>query len=142
MEDELCYNNLSSAWGVVKTGGKKVFLNRFDKKSLADELNLFYLKYDCSDLSKEYDILKVNVSDSFPTFDEHSVVNTFKHCKRRTSPGPDNIGSHLLSTCAEQLDPFFLNHIFMLPLCQQRVLKIWRQSIIVPVAKKQASQGS
>ncbi len=84
----------------------------------------------------ESDLLRANLTSSSPltAFDERSVVNTCKYCKRKTSPGPDNIGSHLLSCCAEKLGPIFY-HIFMLSLCQQRVPKIWKQSIIVPVAK-------
>lgn len=42
-----------------------------------------------------------------PLFDEHSVVKKCKHCKIRTSTGPDNISSLTRSNCAEQLGPIF-----------------------------------
>ena len=64
----------------------------------------------------------------------HDVVDTFRHSKVKKSPGPDNIGGHLLSSCAEQLGPIFY-YIFKLSLSQQRVPKILKNSTIVPVAK-------
>ncbi len=61
-------------------------------------------------------------------------MNTFKYCKAKTSPGPDNIGSRVLSCCAEQLGPIF-TYIFNQSMCQQKVPDLWKQSTIVPVAK-------
>ena len=144
VEDKLSSKNPGSAWDVMKTMTglhdskcrTKVVLDGFDDKTLADELNRFYLRFDVNDFSKECAFLKADLSNSSPVtaFDERMVVNTFKHCKRKTSPGPDNIGGRLLSCCAEQLGPIFC-HIFMLSLVQQRVPKTWKQSIVVPIAK-------
>jgi len=69
-----------------------------------------------------------------PFFDEQTVVNMFKHSRAGKSPGPDNIGSRLLISGGEQLCPIF-NYIFQLSLEQQRVLNIWKQSMVIPVAK-------
>lgn len=118
VEDELSSNSLGSAWDVMKTMTglqdskcrKKMVLDRFDSKSLADKLNRFYLWFDVNDISKESEFLKANLSNSSPVtaFNERSVVNIFKHCKRKTRPGPDNIGSHLLSSCWV---PFFIEFL-------------------------------
>lgn len=78
-------------------------------------------------------ILEPN-QQAFPLFDVRSVVKIFKHCKTRTSAGPDNISSQILSNCAEQLGPIF-NYIFNVSLSQQKVPNLWKQSTIVPVAK-------
>lgn len=48
-------------------------------------------------------------------------------------PGPDNIGSRLLTSCAEKLGPIF-NYVFK-SLSQQRVPNLWKQSTVIPVAK-------
>lgn len=71
---------------------------------------------------------------TFLRFLTHTVVNTFRHSKARKSPGPDNIGSRLLTSCAEQLGPIFY-HIFKLSLSLQKVPKIWKHSTVEPMAK-------
>ena len=68
-------------------------------------------------------------------FSVRDVINTFKHCKMKASPGPDNIGSRLLIHCADQLGPIF-HHIFNLSLSQKRVLTLWKRSTIISIAKK------
>ena len=69
------------------------------------------------------------LKDSAPApFDLHDVVDTFRHSKVKKSPGPDNIGGHLL-LCAKQLGPIFYD-IFKLSLSQQRVPKIWRPKVL------------
>lgn len=83
-------------------------------------------------------MLKNKIQESTPltpfNFDVQSVVKTFKHCKRRTSAGPDNISSQILSNCAVQLGSIFY-YIFNLSLSQQKVPNLWKRSIIVPAAK-------
>lgn len=90
------------------------------------------------DSSRDIDelLLKADLSNSSPVtgFDECTVANTFKHCKRKTSPGPDNIGSHLLFRCAEQLGPIFPSYFLVITYSAEGT-KIWKQFIIVPVAK-------
>ncbi len=62
------------------------------------------------------------------------MAKSFKQTKTGKSPGPDNISSRLLSSCAEQLAPIFY-YIFQLSLNQQRVPRCWKQSTVIPVAK-------
>lgn len=145
VEDKLSSNSLGSAWDSVKTmvglndkTKKRVSLEGFHSdQALAEELNKFYSRFDVHDFSKEIADLKQSLSEPSaptPSFSVQSVENTFKHCKARTSPGPDNITSRMLINCAEQLAPIFA-YIFNMSLYQQRVPDLWKQSIIVPIAK-------
>lgn len=61
------------------------------------------------------------------------VANLLRHTERK-SPGPDNVCGQVLRTCADQLSGIF-HHIFSLSLELQTVPKIWKQAVIVPVAK-------
>ncbi len=61
-------------------------------------------------------------------------MSTFKYCKAKTSQGPDNIGSRVLSCCAEQLGPIF-TFICNQSMCKQKVPNLRKQSTMVPVAK-------
>ena len=127
LEDQLGNNNLGSAWDSMKTiiGTKKtrnpnLVLDGFtcDRK-LAQTLNEFYLRFDSPTFKDAILEQKNYLKDSAPApFDLHDVVDTFRHSKVKKSPGPDNIGGHLLSSCAEQLGPIFY-YIFKLSLSQQ-----------------------
>ncbi len=90
---------------------KKVSLEGFTSDiSLAQELNTFYSRFDKHDFSNEIVGQKQSLlshAQSAVCFSAQSVVNTFKYCKAKTCPGPDNIGSRVLSCCAEQLGPIF-----------------------------------
>ncbi len=146
VEHKLSNNLLGSAWDSIKTMvgqndkkiNKKVSLEGFTSDiSLAQELNLFYSRFDKHDFSNEIVGHKQSLlshPQSTVCFSAQSVVNTFKYCKAKTSPGPDNIGSRVLSCCAEQLGPIF-TYIFNQSMCQQKVPDLWKQSTIVPVAK-------
>ncbi len=117
---------------------KKVALEVFTSDIfLAQELNKFYSRFDKHDFSNEIVGQKQSLlsqPQSAVCFSAQSVVNNFKYCKAKMSPGLDNIGSHVLSCCAEQLGPIF-NYIFNQSMCQQKVPDLWKQSTIVPVAK-------
>lgn len=146
LEDMLSNNNMGSAWdsirsmvGLTDNVKKRVSLDGFTSDLvLAQELNKFYSRFDVYFFNNEIMTLRNTSLESkqcfSPFFDEYSVVKTFKHCKIRTSAGPDNISSRLLSNCAVQLGPIF-NYIFNLSLSQQKVPNLWKQSTIVPVGK-------
>ncbi len=60
--------------------------------ALAQEFNMLYLRFDVHHFSNETAVLKhnlLNSSQPVSSFSVHSVVNTFKHCKARTSPDPE-----------------------------------------------------
>ncbi len=99
LEDKLSNNNLGSAWdsirstvGLTENMKKRVSLEGFTSDTvLAQELNKFYSRFDVHDFNNEIMTLKNTMLEAnqqaYPLFDVHSVVKTFKHCKRRTSPG-------------------------------------------------------
>ncbi len=104
VEHKLSNNLLGSAWDSIKTmvgqndkKKKKVSLEGFTSDiSLAQELNLFYSRFDKHDFSNEivgHKQFLLSHPQSTVCFSAQSVVNTFKYCKAKTSPGPDNIGS-------------------------------------------------
>lgn len=68
-----------------------------------------------------------------PPFNKQSV-KSFKQTKVRKSPRPDNICGCLLHSRAEQLGPIFFD-IFQMSVNQQRVLRSWKDSTVIPVAK-------
>lgn len=136
---------MGSAWDSMKTivglkerGGGRPELDSYKSDSLlAQDLDRFYVRFDTHDFSDKPSELKKSflASPSFvPSFNEHNVINCFKHCRPQKSPGPDSISSCMLKACAEQLGLIF-NHIFRLSLSQQRVPHLWKQSVVVPVAK-------
>jgi len=143
IEKDFGGRNLRSAWDgmrtVVGTSSEKnvkVALEGFSCDSLlATELNKFYLRFDTTNFSNVILEHKSHLSGKVvvPSFDEQAV-NKFKHSRSGKSPGPDNISSRLLISCAEQLGPIF-HYIFLMSLEQQRVPKIWKQSTVIPVAK-------
>lgn len=130
MEHKLSNNLLGSAWDSIKTmvglndKKKKVALEGFTSDiSLAQELNQFYSRFDKHDFSNEIVVQKqssLSQPQSAVCFSAQSVVNTFKYCKAKTSPGPDNIGSRVRSCCAEQLGPIS-NYIFNQSMCHQKI---------------------
>lgn len=145
VEHKLRNNLLGSAWDSIKTMvglndkiKKKVALEGFTSDiSLDQELNKFYSRFDKHDFSNEIVGQKQSLlsqPQSAVRFSAQTVENTFKYCKAKTSPGSDNIGSRVLSCCAEQLGPIFY-YIFNQSMCQQKVPDLWKQSTIVPVAK-------
>ena len=59
---------------------------------------MFYSSFYVHNYSNETAVLKQQklLNSIVSSFSVRSVVIIFKHCKSRTSPGPDNIGSCLL----------------------------------------------
>lgn len=71
---------------------------------------------------------------SQPTISVHSVRSMFHKCNIRKSPGPDMITGKFLKVCADQLCDIFMD-LFNLSLTEHKVPKLWKESIVVPVAK-------
>lgn len=98
---------------------------------LADELNAFQLRCDKNhDFTDTLITLKDNTqAPSALAVDIRSVEKHFRLTKSRKSPGPYDICSQVLKTCAEQLCIF--HFIFTLSPQQKRVPKLWKHSTIV-----------
>eukprot|EP00745_Piridium_sociabile_P003480 TRINITY_DN12039_c0_g1_i1.p1 TRINITY_DN12039_c0_g1~~TRINITY_DN12039_c0_g1_i1.p1 ORF type:complete len:561 (-),score=151.19 TRINITY_DN12039_c0_g1_i1:152-1588(-) len=65
------------------------------------------------------------------------VRTSFRKVRARSAAGPDNISGRLLRECCESLAPVFLE-LFQRSLDEGIVPRIWKSSIIVPVAKKRS----
>lgn len=144
IEAELGSNNLKEAWQGMKlmTGctdkgcNRNTALTGFNSdKQLADELNSFYLRFDNHDFTDTVNKLK-DITRAPPafSFDVKSVEKHFRQINKRKNPGSNGICGHVLAACAEQLSSIF-HLIFTLSVQQQSVPKLWKHSIIVPVAK-------
>ena len=62
------------------------------------------------------------------------MLKSLMHTKERRSHSPDGIGVRLLQNCARQLCGI-ISFIFQCSFLQREVPKIWKDSIVVPVAK-------
>ncbi len=67
-------------------------------------------------------------------FNQQDVINVFKKSKVGKSSGADKIGGRLLKTCADQLGLVFYN-IFQKSLYLQKIPKLWKEAIVVPIRK-------
>ncbi len=63
-----------------------------------------------------------------------SSAGFYKKSEVGKSPGPDTIEGRLPKTCADQLGPVFYN-IFQKSLYLQKIPKLWKEAIVVPVTK-------
>lgn len=95
------------------------------------------------DFSNKTVLLKHNLltaSQSVSSFSVRSFVNTFTHCKVRKSPGPNNIGSRMLSHWAEQIGPtfYYIFNVILSAKGSQLMATIYNSSL----CKKYPSQDS
>ncbi len=144
VKGDLRGNRLGSAWESMhtKTGSKtksNAPLKLVGYKSdiqLAQEFNTCYTRFDVEDFTSETNELRnttmCNTECNF--FNQQDVINVFKKSKVGKSSGPDKIGGRLLKTCADQLGPVFYN-IFQKLLYLQKMCKLWKEAIVVPVRK-------
>lgn len=96
---------MKSIVGIKDKKNSEVVLDGFRcDKQLAQELNKFYLRFDTPGFRDVIQEQKAYLCDSGPTpfdlFDLSAVITTFRHSRARKSPGPDNICSRLLISCA------------------------------------------
>lgn len=124
--------------GQQKTEQMPVRLAGYDSdRDLAEALNSFYLRFDTHDVS---DKLKRIHKESGPLtkpnqmFVPQDVKAAFQKIKTNKSPGSDGITGRLLKNCEEQLCEVFC-YIFWMSLDQCRVPRLWKESIVVPIAK-------
>ena len=146
--EEKCHSNdLKAVWDGMKAmtsqGNKKhrsITIDGFDSNSeLANALNDFYLcfndEHDFTNVHSDlFDMLSDCTATSQPTVSAHAVRLLFHECNIRKSSGPDMITGTFLKVCADQLCDIFTD-LFNSSLTQHKVPKLWKESIIVPVAK-------
>lgn len=140
VQDELRSGDSRSAWKGIKSmvgiQDKKKRVSHADKSdlTLAKELNQFYLRFDSKDFSDELSVFRAASVSSQILLDEITVWSTFEKTNVRKSHGPDGISGRLLKSCAPFLSDIF-TYIFQLSLSLNKVPSLWKESIIVPVAK-------
>ena len=140
VEEELKNGSSRSAWRGIKSmvgmqDTKKCLSDPHKSDSaLAEELNQFYLRFDSHDFSNELSEFRGAPVSSQIQIDEMDVWRTLEQTNVRKSQGPDCISGRLLKNCGLFLCGIF-SHIFKLSLSQNCVPKLWKESIVVPVAK-------
>ena len=143
LEQQLQQDGVRQAWAGMKkiTGmeGKGGQLPDGDK-DLADELNLFFNRFDSPPppcLPPVDHAPKPTLSPHPPSITIHplQVWSELNKLKQGKAPGPDGICPRLLKTCSTQLCEI-LTHLFNLSLRLQRVPTLWKTSCLVPVPKK------
>ncbi len=140
VQDELRMGNSRSAWRGIKSmmgiQDKKETVSNTDKSgyTLAEELNQFYLRFDSTDFYDELSKFREAPVSSRIQIDEISVWSTFEKINARKCHGPDGISGRLIKCCAPFLSEVF-TYIFQWSLSLNKVPTLWKESIIVPVAK-------
>lgn len=121
VEKLLSSGNSRPAWeGVKSMMGmplKKGVISQKDKSDLelANELNIFYNRFNLHDFSKELSVFKNTAEQTTVQVDRDQVLKLFRGVRERKSPGPDGIGGRILKNCADQLADIF-SFIFKLSL--------------------------
>ena len=110
---ESCFenNNSKGAWKCLETmtdykRRENAFVNIDDPKQKADQLNVFYCrfdKHDFHDTIKEQEVLLRSMNDQPISIDEQEVRRQFKAVNPQKANGPDGIRGRVMKTCASQL---------------------------------------
>lgn len=98
------------------------------------------MRFDSHDFSDELAEFRTASVSSQIQIDQMDVWRTLEKTNMRKSQGPDGISGRLLKNCALFLCDIF-TFIFQLSLSQNKVPMIWKESIVVPVAKVSSPKG-
>ena len=105
-----------------------------DDVTLPGQLNDFYSRFDSANISSPAPA--VDHSDEAPfVISEAEVQCKFLRLNEHKAAGPDGISPCLLKTCAAELAGVFTD-IFNLSLIQRKVPSCFKQSIVIPIPKK------
>ena len=134
-------NNSRQFWQGVNTmtGYKpaKKTISTDDPDALANDLNLFYARFDNKDFHKEQaEILNVlsQLEGDTLNISEEEVKKSFQNLNTRSACGPDNVSGLVLKKCSSSLSPVFAK-LFQKSLDSGQVPVIWKTSSLVPVPK-------
>lgn len=114
-------------WELRKTKGDCLILT-------VEELNQFYVRFDSHNFSDKLAEFRVASEGSQIVTDEFEVMRTLEHTNGKKSHRPDYISGPLLKNCAPFLSGIS-TFIFQLSLSLEKVPMLWKESIVVPVAK-------
>ena len=81
------------------------------------------------------------MSSSPETLVESGIVRCFLRINPNKAHGPDGLWGRLMKVCADQLGPFF-RRFFQLLLNTHSMLRSWKQSTIMPIAKQPGASGA
>jgi len=153
LEKKFSANDPSSVWrGLeVLTNYKRPSPPTEDNHRLADDLNVFYCRFDkptstppnCSIIEQSPPLSDSPLPSNPPPalrICEEDVSRLFQRQKIRKAPGPDGVSPSCLKVCADELSPIF-TEIFnrSLELCE--VPSCFKRSLIIPVPKKSSITG-
>ena len=141
VEDLFRSNDSKQAWKKLKTlcgySKKSGSLQADDDNAFANELNVFYSRFDNQDFSNErselINVLK-NKADVKITIDECDVNSQLSKIKPSKAAGPDNIGGKILKECRTQLASI-LTKLFQVSLDNCVIPSLWLTSELIPVPK-------
>ena len=108
-----------------------------DESAKANELNAFFLRFECDTSQGCHDVVDSLNCDEHNRFviDLDTVYKAFKTIKTNKATGPDGMHASLLKMCAAELSPAW-HSLFQLSLDSHRVPELWKKSVLVPVPKK------
>ena len=101
----------------------------------ANELNIFYARFDVRDFSEDCATLCETIVPEQLDLSEADVVTSFSRLNSHKASGPDGLKGRTLKNCATQLGKIF-TLIFQLFLDSHVMHRAWKTSTIIPVPKK------
>ncbi|XP_017560818.1 uncharacterized protein LOC108431875 [Pygocentrus nattereri] len=159
VEQKLHNNNMKEVWDSMRTiTGCKPRSDSVTAGGVerANELNLFYNRFDCPVSSSSASVCPAITATSAsafsvlhrsphhrlsahtvhpPHFSADQVTGVLRRLRSRKTAGPDKMSPRLLKACASELE-LPLSNIFNMSLQLGRVPTLWKTSCLVPVPKK------
>ncbi|KAG1654681.1 Patj [Nymphon striatum] len=145
IENHFITNDLKSVWKGIKIMSGYGKVNETDKSPLqnltteyANELNLFYNRFDKYDFSTEICELESMFKNSGGldiVVSEEDVRRKFGRLNSSKAAGPDKISAQVLRSCSSQLANIY-SIIFNMCFSSCIIPNLWKQSCIVPIPKK------
>ncbi|KAG1663834.1 Patj [Nymphon striatum] len=145
IENHFITNDLKSVWKGIKIISGYGKVNETDKSPLqnltteyANELNLFYNRFDKYDFSTEICELESMFKNSGGldiVVSEEDVRRKFGRLNSSKAAGPDKISAQVLRSCSSQLAKIY-SIIFNMCFSSCIIPNLWKQSCIVPIPKK------
>ncbi len=124
------------AHGIVRTLSKPNYFRFSNCQTFINDLNNFYCRFDTVEGKTECDEICNNLSvEESIVIKETDVMASLRKLKSNKTTGPDGLKARLLKDCAPQLKGVF-TRLFQFLLDKSAVPKLWKYSVIQPVAKK------
>lgn len=133
--------NAKKAWeGLNVMMGRETKQNRtplsHSSPSFANDLNVFFSRFDKNDFSAERDRVCRSISGYVPiTLNEHDIIASLSSIKPNSAPGPDGLRGRVLKENVHELKGIVLE-LFQYLLNSLTMPKLWKMSYIVPIPKK------